>query len=125
MPAHRRRSSSEASRDGDLFGTYRHSLWDNLLAHAPRRLEFFQPERIVLAAGSTETKERALFVERILKLYPGVRVEECLDTPHNRVPSENPSPLSRHVAGKRTLVFGVHQSSVRLAEEKDMLSLQN
>ncbi len=119
MPAHRRRNSSKVPKDGGLFGTYRHSLWDNLLAHAPRRPDFFQPECIVLAAGSTETKERALFVERILKLYPGVGVEERLDTPHNRVPSENPSPLGRHIAGKRTLVFGVHQSSVRLADEKD------
>ena len=118
MPV-RRNSSPKAPKDGGLFGTYRHPLWDSLLAHEPRRPEYFRPERVVLAAGSCDTNERTLFVERILKLYPEVKVEERLDTAHNRVSPSAAGPLESHTAGKRTLVLGIHKSAVRLADEKD------
>jgi DNA repair photolyase len=118
MSVHRR-SSTQVPQDGGLFGTHRHPLWDSLLTHEPRRLDYFQPERIVLAAGSTDTKERAHFVERILNLYPDANVEKRLKTPHNKIPPVAETPLARHRDGKKTLVFGVHKSAVRLADEEN------
>ncbi|MCC8116270.1 MAG: hypothetical protein LIP18_03815, partial [Planctomycetes bacterium] len=104
--------------DGGLFGSPGKPLWDSLLARPPRRPDHFQPERIVLAAGSLETPERVHFVERILGLYPDVPVEHRLDIPHNKIPPVTHDFYGRHVAGKRTLVFGVHKSAVRYADER-------
>ncbi len=104
--------------DGGLFDRAQTSLWDELLSHTPRRPEFFQPERIVLAAGSLETPERQTFVERILGLYPDAIVERRTDTTHNKIAPAKPDPYGRHVAGKKTLIFGVHKSAVRFADER-------
>lgn len=115
----RRSKSPTLPHDGGLFGAYRHPLWDSLLAHEPRPPKYFQPERIVLAAGSLATHERTLFVERILKLYPHARINEHLNIPHTKIPLNISNPLGRHIAGKKTLLFGIHQSAVRLADEQN------
>lgn len=88
-------------------------------SYLPRRPEFFRVERIVLAKGSVDTDERRRLVEDIIALYPQAQVEERTNVPHNRVQLPEPDPLERHRAGKRTLVFGVHQSAVRFSEEAD------
>lgn len=124
MCASRAPSRRKGSPSGGLFdpsdapGAGPSSIWDNLLSREPRRPDHFRPERIVLAKGSLDSPERAALVERIRRLYPAVPVERRLDTPHNRLAPASPDPLGRHVAGKRTLVFGVHQSAVRLADER-------
>ena len=81
----------------------------------PRR---FEVERIFLCKGSLATPEREKFVNKICKLYPQAAIFEREDTPHNRVELQEESKLALHRKGKRTLVFGVHQSAVRFAEEE-------
>ena len=77
----------------------------------------FQVERIFLGKGSMTTGERQEFVKRICGLFPQAEVIEAPGTPHNRIEFGEPSHLARHRKGKRTLVFGVHKSAVRFAEE--------
>ena len=84
----------------------------------PVRPKHFEVARIYLAKGSIAGPERKRFVERICGLYPEVRVEEHLDTPHNRLRLGGRDPLSVHQAGKRTLVFGELESAVRFAQEE-------
>lgn len=84
----------------------------------PARPAYFEVARICLAKGSIATPERKRFVERICDLYPEVRVEEHLDTPHNRLRLGGRDPLVLHQAGKRTLVFGELESAVRFAQEE-------
>jgi len=83
----------------------------------PLRPEHFKVRRIVLARGSLETPEREAFVRRVCSAYPELRVEEQLDTPHNRIDLGEAVPAARHVAGKHTLVFGVLNKAVRFSEE--------
>ncbi|MCC8190400.1 MAG: radical SAM protein [Planctomycetes bacterium] len=111
-------SPKPPAKDGGLFRPLPNSVWEDLLKHPPRRPDYFSPERIILTAGSTDTPERATFVERIVRLYPRVPVEYHLDTPHNKVPPVAADPYARHVAGKKILVFGIHKSAVRYADEK-------
>lgn len=106
-----REAREAATRDRD-------ALWTALLAHPPRTPAFFRPERIVLAAGSLDTPQRRAFVERLLGRFPSVPVEKRLDLPHNRIPPAGPTPLSRHRAGKKVLVLGVHKSALRYADER-------
>ncbi len=113
-PISRKRNVS----DGGLFSSLRDNLWETLLRHNPRRPRFFAPERIVLAAGSLDTPERKAFVDRIVGLYPDAAVECSVDTPHNKIQPAKPDPYGRHAAGKKTLVFGVHKSAVRYADER-------
>jgi len=82
------------------------------------RPAYFEVARIYLARGSIATPERKRFVERICDLYPEARVEERLDTPHNRLRLGGRDPLGLHQAGKHTLVFGELESAVRFAQEK-------
>jgi spore photoproduct lyase len=63
------------------------------------------------------TPERRRFVESLCAAYPDAEVQRQLDTPHNRIRIEGSDPLQTHTRGKRTLVFGVHASAVRLSEE--------
>ena len=86
--------------------------------YQPARPAYFEVSRICLAKGSIATPERRRFVERIRDLYPEARVEERLDTPHNRLRLGGRDPLALHQAGKHTLVFGELQSAVRFAQEK-------
>jgi hypothetical protein len=53
--------------------------------YQPVRPAYFEVGRIYLAKGSLTSPERRRFVERICDLYPEARVEEELDTPHNRL----------------------------------------
>ncbi len=85
--------------------------------YEPIRPAHFQPSQIYLAKGSMATLERRRFVERICSLYPEVRVEERLNTPHNRLELSGEDPLSLHQAGKHTLAFGELASAVRFSQE--------
>ena len=95
------------------------SLFENTDRYIPRPVEFFEPERIILAKGSLSNAHRQDFVERICKLYPTAEVIEELDKPHNRIDLGNGDSLQIHYRGKHTLVFGEHKSAVRLSEEQD------
>ncbi len=96
------------------------SLFDNPdRVSSPRRVEFFKPERIILGKGSLSNSRRRDLVERICKLYPAGEVIEELDTPHNRISLDDSNSLQLHYRGKQTLVFGEHNSAVRLSEEQD------
>ena len=86
--------------------------------YEPVRPACFEVSRICLAKGSLATSERRRFVQRICDLYPGVGVEERLDTPHNFLRLDGRDPLGLHRTGKRTLVFGALESAVRFAQEK-------
>lgn len=86
--------------------------------YEPVRPAHFQPSQIYLTKGSMATLERRRFVERICDLYPGARVEERLDTPHNRLELGGRDLLSLHRVGKHILVFGELASAVRFAQEK-------
>lgn len=86
--------------------------------YQPLRPPHFTPSRIYLTAGALATPQRRRFVEGICKLYPEAQVEECLDTPHNRIDLRNKDPLALHQLGKHTLVFGELKTAVRFSEEK-------
>jgi len=101
----------------DLFGAtvFRPSL---PTGYGPVRPAYFQVSRIILAKGSVATLERRRFVERICRLYPEAPVEECLDTPHNRIELGERDALSLHRRGKQTLVFGELKAAVRFSQER-------
>ena len=82
------------------------------------RPEHLRVSRIYLARGSISTPERGRFVERICRLYPEVKAEECLDTPHNHIDLGNSNALSLHQLGKQTLVFGELNTAVRFSQEE-------
>jgi len=86
--------------------------------YEPVRPAHFEVSRIYLAKRSLATSGRRRFVERICDLYPEARVEERLDTPHNRLGLGGRDPLGLHQAGKHTLVFGELEAAVRFAEER-------
>lgn len=86
--------------------------------YEPVRLEYMEVSRIYLAKGSVSTPERRQFVERICRLYPEAVVNECLDTPHNRIELNEADALALHQAGKKTLVFGELKSAVRFSQEE-------
>jgi len=86
--------------------------------YEPVRPAYFQVSRIYLAKGSVATPERRRFVERICGLYPEAQVEDCLDTPHNRIELGERDALSLHEAGKQTLVFGELNAAVRFSQER-------
>jgi len=85
---------------------------------SPTRPRGFSVERIVLTKGSISTLKRKQFVESICALYPQAKVFDRRDIPHNKVPiSGTTSGGVKHIAGKKTLVFGEHKSAVRFSEE--------
>ncbi len=86
--------------------------------YSPKRVEFFEPAQIVLAKGSLTSSRRRDCIEQICKLYPAAEVIEKLDKPHNRIDLGNRKSLQLHYRGKQTLVFGEHNSAVRLSEEQ-------
>ena len=81
------------------------------------RPNYFHVSRIYLAKGSISTPERQNFVDRICKIYPGVEIHKCLDTPHNRIDLGEKDQLSLHKFGKNTLVFGELKTAVRFSDE--------
>src|SRR3990172_3220106 len=88
------------------------------LDYKPVRPEGLDIERIYLAKGSLATEGRRNFVEKILQLFPTADVFERSDTPHNRIIFKEIDQLDRHVAGKKTLVFGELKQAVRFSEEE-------
>lgn len=52
--------------------------------YTPRRPEYFQVRRIVLAKGACATKERRDYVSRIIALYPDAEVENRPDSSGNK-----------------------------------------
>jgi len=101
----------------NLFGP-RGSAYSLPSSYRPAPPRYLEVDRIFLAKGSLATAERKKFVEGICALYPKAEIIECLDTPHNRIDLKQKEPLALFQTGKRTLVFGEHQSAVRFAEEE-------
>jgi spore photoproduct lyase len=101
----------------DLFGHERIS-YDLPINYKPVKSDFFKPERIFLAKGSTATENRRRFVESIISLYPSAKIIECPKIPHNQVSLDEMNEVDRHSAGKKTLVFGEHKSAVRFSDEE-------
>ena len=111
-----RSSSGQRARwQRDLSGAtvFRPSRPDS---YEPVRPARFCVSRIYLAKGSIATPERRRFVERICALYHEARVEDCPNTPHNRI--ELGDALGLHQAGKQTLVFGELNAAVRFSQER-------
>jgi spore photoproduct lyase len=88
-------------------------------AYQPRSAPLFQPQRIVLTKGSVSTSPRRALVDRICAVYPRAEVFEQLDTPHNKVDLGTADPLTLHYEGRRTLVFGEHQSALGRSTEEN------
>jgi spore photoproduct lyase len=86
--------------------------------YKPVRPDYFRVSRIYLAKGSLDTPERSIFVEKICRLYTEAKIEECLDTPHNRIGLNETDALALHRTGKQTLVFGELINAVRFSEEE-------
>ena len=87
--------------------------------YQPQPIEHFNVERIVLSKGSLDTPEREAFVRRICAAYPGVEVDERLETPHNRIDLGEKDPVLRHCKAKKTLLFGELKNAVRPSNERD------
>ena len=83
--------------------------------YEPIRPGYMDVSQIYLATGSISTPERRQFVERICRLYPRSTINECPDTPHNRIELNETGVLALHQAGKQTLVFGELRSAVRFS----------
>jgi len=103
-------------RTAPLFGTDRPE-GALLVDYRPDRAPGLKFDRIFLAKGSLATNDRRRIAGCICALYPDAERIERLDTPHNRIDLGEADALARHRAGKRTLVLGVHGSSVRRSEE--------
>ena len=86
--------------------------------YTPVRPDYFDVSSIYLAKGSISTPERKRFVERICGLYPEIKVKKCLQVPHNRVNLGEGNALILHKTGKRVLVVGELQSSIRFSKEE-------
>jgi DNA repair photolyase len=89
----------------------------NNQVYQPRPVQDFGPHRIILTKGSVTTPERRTFVERICAIYPRAEVVESFDTPHNKINLGESDLLALHDEGRRTLVFGVHQSALGYSTE--------
>lgn len=87
--------------------------------YQPRPAPLFRPHRIILTKGCLTTPERRIFVERICAVYPRAEVVEQLDTPHNKISLGESDPLALHYEGRRTLVFGVHQSALGCSSKEN------
>jgi len=87
--------------------------------YQPRPAPLFRPHRIILTKGSVATPERRSFVDRTCSVYPRAEVVEQFDTPHNKISLGESDPLTLHYEGRRTLVYGVHQSSLGRSTEKN------
>jgi spore photoproduct lyase len=74
--------------------------------------------RIILARGSLATPVREAFVRRVCAAFPGLPVEEQLDTPHNRLDLGERDPWRLYELGKQTLVFGELKNAVRFSDEQ-------
>ncbi|MCL2349451.1 MAG: hypothetical protein FWC50_14465 [Planctomycetaceae bacterium] len=86
--------------------------------YTPRKVACFAPKRILLAKGWNASETGQQLVQKICRLYPEVDVEDCSETSHNRVTVQGENALGQHQAGKQTLVFSEHKSSVRFSDEE-------
>jgi len=86
--------------------------------YVPHRVKHFDVQRIILSKGSLETPARKLFARGICAAYPKARVEEHLDTPHNRIRLSESDPLKRLSQGKKTLVLGELDKSLLRHRQK-------
>ena len=97
------------------------NLFDDHAQYQPRRPAWFDVERIVLAKGWNAGEFERNLVENVCRLYPDAQRYETPEVNHTRVPvlegNEAADALRLHEAGKRTLVFGEHHSSVRFSDE--------
>ncbi len=87
--------------------------------YRPRPAPLFRPHRILLTKGSMATPQRRSLVERICAIYPRAEVVQQLDTSHNKINLGISDPLTLHYEGRRTLVFGVHQSALGRSTEEN------
>jgi spore photoproduct lyase len=85
--------------------------------YQPKAPPHFRPERIVIAKGSRDDAQGRHLIDATCALYPQAEVITQADLPHNRVDIEAPDLLTQHYQGKKTLVFGVHQSALRFSAE--------
>ncbi len=92
------------------------SLFPN---YQPRPAPYYNPDTIIITKDSYQTLQQRNLVEAICGIYPKAQLVEKLDLPHNRIELDNIDPLKLHYQGKRTLVFGIHKSSLRHSEEDD------
>ena len=86
--------------------------------YTPRRVECFEPSRIVLARDWDRTSSSRSLTEKILSLYPSILPEDCSNTAHPKILIDGSTPDEQHFAGKQTLVIGEHRSAVRLSSEE-------
>src|SRR5260370_21397579 len=98
----------------DLFG----NLEGDDPVYQPRPAPLFRPHRIILTKGCATTPERRAFIERICAVYPRAEVIEQFDTSHNKIRLGESDPLALHYEGRRTLVFGIHQSALGRSTEE-------
>jgi spore photoproduct lyase len=85
--------------------------------YQPKPAPHFSPDTIVLTKGICQTARQRDFIQAICNLYPGARVIEKFETPHNRFEFNSIDPLEMHYKGKHTLLFGIHGSAVRFSDE--------
>jgi len=86
--------------------------------YRPRPAALFQPQRILLAKGSTSTPERRRLADKICAVYPQADVSEQLSVPHNKIVLDHSNPLDLHYRGRRTLVLGEHRSALGRSTEE-------
>jgi len=87
------------------------------LQYQPRPVPHFNPDGIVITKGALQNTTQYDLVKAICSVYPRAQVVEKLDVPHNRVELDSPDLLAQHYQGKRTLVFGIHNSALRYSDE--------
>jgi len=90
---------------------------NSYLNYQPKSAPHFNPDRIVLTKGSFQTIQQHDFVRAICKIYPQAKIIERFDISHNRFELSSSTPLELHYKGKKTLVFGIHKSALRLSDE--------
>jgi spore photoproduct lyase len=77
----------------------------------------FDPDKIIIAKGSYQTKQQRSLAKAICSVYPKAGIIEKLDLPHNRIQLDSSVPLELHYEGKKTLVLGIHKSALRYSDE--------
>ena len=84
----------------------------------PRKVDGFEPTRIVFVKGSDSNGARRCLADRICATYPEAKVIVDSGTPHNRVQMTSGDLLGMQEEGKRTLVLAEHKSAVRQSTEE-------
>ena len=90
-------------------------------SYQPRRPSCFDVNQIVVTKGVNSDSFLAM-IEKIAALYPEAPLIMKTDCAHNQsqaISDLNQDMLAVHKIGKRTLLFGVHQSSIRYSQEEN------